>query len=96
MLNYWRSSHYGGAFVNVAKGEQWTKVVGPFFLYCNNGGDAKTLWDDACAMADTKARLWPYYWVNGVDYPHRDQRSDVSGRFVIDDPVAPDGNFPAS
>lgn len=25
VLNYWRSSHYGGAEVNVAAGEQWTK-----------------------------------------------------------------------
>jgi rhamnogalacturonan endolyase len=96
VLNYWRSSHYGGAYVNVAKGEQWTKVVGPFFLYCNSGGDAMALWDDACAMAETEARLWPYYWVNGVDYPHRDQRSDVSGHFLIDDPVAQDGIFPGT
>lgn len=32
VLNYWRSSHYGGAEVNVAAGEQWTKVVGPFLF----------------------------------------------------------------
>ena len=37
VLNYWRSSHYGGAEVNVAAGEQWTKVVGPFFIYANSG-----------------------------------------------------------
>jgi hypothetical protein len=42
VFNYWRSSHYGGAFVEVGKGEAWTKVVGPFLLYVNSGGDAAT------------------------------------------------------
>ena len=37
VLNYWRSSHYGGASVAVAEGEHWTKVIGPFFLYVNSG-----------------------------------------------------------
>ena len=35
VLNYWRSSHYGGAVVDVAQGEHWTKVVGQFMLYMN-------------------------------------------------------------
>jgi rhamnogalacturonan endolyase len=39
VLNYWRSSHYGGAVVAVGAGEAWTKVVGPLFLYVNSGGD---------------------------------------------------------
>jgi len=30
VLNYWRSSHYGGAEVSVAAGEKWSKVIGPF------------------------------------------------------------------
>ena len=42
MLNYWRSSHYGGAVVAVGAGERWTKVIGPFFLYVNSNVQAKT------------------------------------------------------
>ena len=33
VLSYWRSSHYGGAVVDVVHGEHWTKVIGPFLLY---------------------------------------------------------------
>jgi rhamnogalacturonan endolyase len=49
VLNYWRSSHYGGANVDVAQGEHWTKVIGPFFIYCNSGGDPQAL--GGCARA---------------------------------------------
>ncbi len=94
VLNYWRSSHYGGASVSVAKGEQWTKVVGPFFLYCNSGGDATALWKDARARAQIEATKWPYDWVAGVDYPHRAERSDVSGHLIVNDPVVSDGKLP--
>ena len=57
VLNYWRSSHYGGAYVNVTKGESWTKVVGPFFLYCNSGGDAAALWNDARARSNRSRQV---------------------------------------
>jgi rhamnogalacturonan endolyase len=86
VLNYWRSSHYGGGSVDVAKGEHWTKVIGPFLLYCNSGGNPQVLWADAIAQADREKTKWPYDWVDGVDYPHRDQRGTVSGRLVLNDP----------
>ena len=31
LLNYWRGSHYGGSSCVLSNGEQWTKVIGPFF-----------------------------------------------------------------
>jgi rhamnogalacturonan endolyase len=92
VLNYWRSSHYGGANVTVAEGEHWTKVIGPFMLYANSGGDAMALWKEALAKAETERAKWPYGWVDGVDYPHKDQRSTVGGRLVLDDPLAPAGD----
>ncbi len=91
LLNYWRSSHYGGAAVGVNQGEAWTKVVGPFMLYVNSGGDHDALWKDALAKAQTEKSAWPYNWVNGVDYPHKDQRSTVTGTFILDDPLLPGG-----
>ena len=106
VLNYWRSSHYGGAVVDVVQGESWTKVVGPFMLYVNEaaadaaGGAsgeeaqkniAMSLWKDARAQAVVQAGKWPYGWVNGVDYPHKDERSTVSGQFDLHDALMPGG-----
>ncbi|HWA08123.1 MAG TPA: polysaccharide lyase family protein [Opitutaceae bacterium] len=87
VLNYWRSSHYGGAVVDVAQGEHWTKVVGPFFLYVNTGRDPQAMFQDAQAQQLKESRKWPYDWVQGVDYPHKDERSTVSGRLVLSDPM---------
>jgi rhamnogalacturonan endolyase len=85
VLNYWRSSHYGGAAVEVGQGERWTKVVGPFFLYVNSGGDTPALWQDAQAQRVKETAKWPYEWVAGVDYPRRGERASVRGQLVIND-----------
>jgi rhamnogalacturonan endolyase len=89
VLNYWRSSHYGGGGVDVAKGEYWTKVVGPFLLYCNSGGEPEALWKDAIAQVEREKTRWPYDWVKGVDYPLKSERSTVSGQLVLTDPLMP-------
>jgi rhamnogalacturonan endolyase len=89
VLNYWRSSHYGGGGVDVAKGEAWTKVIGPFLLYCNTGNSPQTIWADAQAQQRRESAKWPFDWVQGVDYPHKDQRSTVSGQIVLSDPLMP-------
>ena len=36
ILDYWHSGHYSGAPAPIAAGEQWTKVVGPIFVYANS------------------------------------------------------------
>lgn len=87
--NYWRSSHYGGAAVDVGAGEHWTKVIGPFFIYVNSGADQKAMFQDALAKAKAEAKKWPYDWVAGVDYPHRNERATVTGRLVLNDPLMP-------
>ena len=87
VLNYWRSSHYGGAEVNVNAGESWKKVVGPFFIYVNSGANSKAIYDDAKAHAPVEAKKWPYFWVKGVDYPLLTQRATVTGQLVLKDPV---------
>jgi rhamnogalacturonan endolyase len=89
VLNYWRSSHYGGASVTVGEGEPWTKVIGPLFLYVNSGGDPQALWRDAVDRAHKEAARWPYDWVAGVDYPRRSERAEVTGRLVLKDPQEP-------
>lgn len=93
VLNYWRSSHYGGAEVSVAKGEHWTKVIGPFLLYVNSGPDPQAMFADARAQQRKEAAAWPYGWVQGVDYPHAGERASVKGRIVLNDPLMPDAKM---
>ena len=93
VLNYWRSSHYGGAVVEVAHGEHWTKVIGPFLLYVNTGNSPMEMYNEAVAEARKEAQHWPYSWVSGVDYPHSAERASVSGRIVLKDPQAKDARM---
>ena len=89
LLNYWRGSHYGGSRCDAAAGEAWTKVVGPFLIYCNAGASANAIWADALDQAHKQASQWPYEWVGGVDYPHKNERGSVTGQIVLNDPQAP-------
>ena len=42
LLDYWTSGHYGGgAGNNIPQGQDWTKVVGPIFVYLNALKDPK-------------------------------------------------------
>ena len=117
ILDYWRGTHYGGgASCNIAAGENWSKVVGPIFVYVNSLSGVKTpsaadlatlaatagnptippswkdnqtaLWQDALAQAKIEKANWPYDWVNGVDYPHKNERGTVIGQLVLNDPQA--------
>jgi len=36
ILDYWHSGHYDGTKANIAAGEQWSKVIGPIFVYVNS------------------------------------------------------------
>jgi rhamnogalacturonan endolyase len=123
ILDYWCSGHYaGGASCNIPAGENWNKVIGPLFVYCNalknpeNASQADlatlsatvgnptvppawhdnaiALWQNALAQAKKERARWPYDWVNGVDYPHQEQRGSVTGRLVLDDPQAASTNLP--
>jgi rhamnogalacturonan endolyase len=123
ILDYWCSGHYaGGAGCNIPAGEEWNKVIGPIFVYCNALADPKVpsqadlytlaatagnptvppawhdnataLWQDALAQAKKERALWPYDWVNGVDYPHKDERGTVTGQLVLNDPQAASTKLP--
>ena len=56
--------------------------------------NAIALWQDALAQAKTERSKWPYEWVNGVDYPHKDQRGTVTGQLVLNDPQAASTKLP--
>jgi rhamnogalacturonan endolyase len=87
VLNYWRSSHYGGANVTVAAGESWTKVIGPFMLYINEGPDPMAMWNEAKAKVDIETNKWPYSWVDAGNYAKPRERGTVRGRLALDDPL---------
>ncbi len=89
LLNYWRGSHYGGSLCNIAATEAWTKVIGPFLIYCNAGPTPDAMWHDALAKMQTEAGAWPFAWVAGADYPHQDERATVTGKIIINDPSSP-------
>lgn len=89
ILNYWRSSHYGGAEVSIESGEFWEKVIGPFVLYINEGGNHEDLYADARREAACEAEKWPYAWVDSPAYAKAEERSTVRGRLELDDPAGP-------
>ncbi|GAA5482239.1 rhamnogalacturonate lyase [Haloferula sargassicola] len=83
-------NHYNGSGTRLVAGEAWRKIYGPYLLYCNEGGDADQLWDDAREKAAEERAKWPYPWVGDDElYPPAEKRGSVSGRLVIKDPLKP-------
>ncbi len=56
--------------------------------------NATALFQDAIAVAKVEKTKWPYDWVNGVDYPHKDGRGTVTGQLLLDDPQATTKTLP--
>jgi rhamnogalacturonan endolyase len=52
------------------------------------------LWDDAVAKSKAVKAAWPFAWVNGVDYPHKDGRATVTGQFFLNDSQAAQKTLP--
>jgi rhamnogalacturonan endolyase len=84
LLNMWVGSHYGGSAFAVAADEAWSKVVGPFVIYCNAGENHEGLWKDARAKAQKESEAWPYSWLKDPLYPPSSERAEVRGQLVLD------------
>jgi rhamnogalacturonan endolyase len=56
--------------------------------------NALTLWNDAVEKSKAEKAAWPFSWVDGVDYPHKDGRATVSGQLVLDDSQAASKSLP--
>lgn len=52
------------------------------------------LFRDALDKAKEIRAAWPFDWVQGMDYPHRNGRGTVTGRLVLNDPQAATTNLP--
>jgi rhamnogalacturonan endolyase len=90
LLNMWVGSHYGGTVLYVAPEQSWTKVVGPFLLYCNAASSPPAMWRDALARAAQEKAAWPYAWAADQNFPAASARATVTGRLVVHDPGDPD------
>jgi rhamnogalacturonan endolyase len=89
LLNYWKGSHYGGSYLAVAKGEAWTRFIGPMLVYCNSAPTHEAMWKDALAKAAREAKAWPYDWAVEPQYPGKAQRGAVKGALTVKDPLVP-------
>ena len=90
VLNYWRSSHYGGAFVAVPV-RAWStgpRSIGPFFLYINSGGDPQALWQGTRSRA-RRREAGRTTGSRASIIARRSDRAEVTGQLVLNDPQKP-------
>ena len=89
LLRMFQSAHFGSGSLFFDRGEDWSKVYGPFFVYLNAAEDFDALWADAKKRAEREVDAWPHSWVRHELYPL--QRGTVRGRLRITDGSSPDG-----
>ena len=94
ILNMLNGGHYGmGSDGNWATNEVWTKVDGPYFIYCNNvtntitgtNAPAQALYNDALAQGVAETGAWPYAWFTNANYAPAASRGNVTGKIIISD-----------
>ena len=94
MVNMLNGGHYYlGNDSEYGANEVWTRVQGPYFIYCNNVTNtltdpfqtAQALFTDAQAQAQAEASAWPYAWFNNANFAPASNRGVVSGQLVIAD-----------
>ena len=93
LLNMWQGSHYGGTSLAIGPDEDWTKMVGPFAIYCNTAKTPAALWHDALVQATNDMRRWPFGWVQNPNYPTAAERSTLTGQIVLQDRFAPEATL---
>ncbi len=89
LLFIWHGSHYGGMPISIQAQDDWTKVAGPFLVYCNHGATPDAMWKDALARAGVEKAQWPYHWAKAPGYASAAERGAVAGRLVVTDPQQP-------
>lgn len=92
LLNMLGGTHYAqGGDGAVAQGEEWSKVYGPFLIYCNKVPKGTknpqiALWKDAIKKSKSEQAKWPYNWFTEPEYVKADGRGKVTGKLRINDP----------
>ena len=83
LLNMWHGSHYGGTSLNLQRDEEWSKVIGPFAIHFNQGGQPMEMLKSAYGQATTERAAWPYPWLRHEAYPPPVSRGGIAGRLLI-------------
>ena len=84
LLNMWHGSHYGGTVLTLDANEKWSKVIGPFAIHFNHGGDPAKLWADAGKEAAAERGAWPYAWMKDETYQAASGRGGLSGKITVE------------
>jgi len=82
LLRVVQDTHFGSSPVQVAAGEDWRKVYGPFLIYADRASDPNALWDDAERQLAAEKAQWPYGFVTAPEYARA--RGAVSGHVRLD------------
>ena len=83
--------HYNSIGMTVNQGEYWSKIYGPYLIYTSTKATGDLNWADAKARVEKEKAEWPYSWLtNTAQYPLKEQRGSVSGKFIINDPFKPE------
>ena len=85
LLNVWKGPHYGGTVLNIEKGEEWRKTIGPFMLHVNSGATPEAMYKNALAQAAKESKNWAYDWAADENYPAAKERGTVSGQIILKD-----------
>jgi len=93
LLNMWQGSHYGGTSLAVAADENWTKVIGPFAIYCNTAETPAAMWRNSLVQATNEMQRWPYAWFVETNFPSATERGTVTGKIILRDAFAPDARM---
>ncbi|KAL6612510.1 hypothetical protein U3516DRAFT_751839 [Neocallimastix sp. 'constans'] len=84
-IMYMAGSHYGAGDEYPKRGENWSKVYGPYLIYLNKAGSPQASWRDAKAVAKVEKAKWPYSFVSQSGYVK--QRGSVTGKLTIKNPL---------
>jgi rhamnogalacturonan endolyase len=86
LLFGWLSFHFGGVAIAIGQDEDWQKVIGPYYVYCNSGATPDDMWHDALARAAVEKKEWPYDWAKMDGYANAQDRGAVTGSLTVKDP----------
>ena len=89
LLLIWHSFHYGGTPVSIAQDDNWKKVIGPFYVYCDSAATPDAMWHQALARAAVEKAAWPYDWAKMDGYANAPDRGTVTGTLHVSDRQQP-------
>jgi len=84
-IMYMAGSHYGAGDEYPKRGENWSKVYGPYLIYLNKAGSPQASWRNAKAVTRVEKAKWPYSFVSQPGYVK--QRGTVTGKLTIKNPL---------